>query len=223
LYTDDSTTLAKVPAAKAWLQNFRRKNSCNEVKGGKHPWWRLHRPRNPDIFASPKFIGITTSKRIELVYDAEDGLYVSDAMYVFQIRRGIDPYFVAAILQSKLFLALYLISNQGEGRVIPQVKAAKLYPLPVPKYHSTRDLHRKISDLSKGMMRLMASVNTKSQLDRSVIDRQAATLDQQIEEAVREAYQLSDEEEHLIGRYLSSLPDTKSKVRRSSSDALLPV
>ncbi len=76
LYTTRGTDLEEHPNARRWLQSYRHLNSCREVAEGKHPWWALHRPRDPSIFAAPKFIGLTTSKTIELIYDAARGVYV---------------------------------------------------------------------------------------------------------------------------------------------------
>lgn len=132
LYTTRETPIERYPNAQRWLNQWARRNTCREVTAGKHPAWALHRPRDPGIFKSPKFIGLTTSKTFEVVHDATDDLYVTDAMYVFRIRPGLDPRVVLGLIHSRLVLFLYRVTNQGEGRVIPQVKAAKLNEIPVP-------------------------------------------------------------------------------------------
>jgi hypothetical protein len=57
-----------------WLTKFTDEVTCKEVASGKHPWWALHRARDSEIFDSPKFIELTTTKRIELIFDEKDGL-----------------------------------------------------------------------------------------------------------------------------------------------------
>ena len=50
---------------------------------------------------------------------------------MFLLKPGYDP-LALAVLQSHLFLFLYRVSNLGESRVIPQVKAAKLQTFSEP-------------------------------------------------------------------------------------------
>ncbi len=165
----------------------------------KHPWWALHRPRDPQIFTSPKFIGLTTSKTIQLIYDASASLYVTDAMYVFHTTPEHDPLVVMAILQSKLFLYLYHTANQGESRVIPQVKASKLDSLPYPLYSSSHvDLGRLILH-SKDMFELHRQLaKAQTAYDRSALQRQIDATDQQINQLVYQLYGLTDEEIKLV-------------------------
>ena len=153
----------QVPGAITYLERFRHLNTCPEVDQGKHPWWSLHRARGETIFQSPKFVGLTTSKTIELVYDESQNLVVTDAMYVFKFRPEVDPYVALAILQSKAFLFFYRVANQGESRVIPQVKASKLSSLPFPlATRSGADLGdlRKLSLEMFRLSRKNASVKT---------------------------------------------------------------
>src|SRR5205823_8780495 len=79
IYTTRATSLEKFPNGAQYLSRFKHLNTCKEVVQNKHPWWALHRPRDPQIFASPKFIGLTTSKTIQLVYDENASVYVTDA------------------------------------------------------------------------------------------------------------------------------------------------
>lgn len=132
ILTTRETAIKKFPNTFNYLRTFKHLNSCPEVKKGTHPWWALHRPRSPKIFLSPKIIGLTTAKTIELVFDPDQSLYVTDAMYVFQPSKQFDPWVVIGLMQSKLFLFLYRVANQGESRIIPQVKASKLEGLPFP-------------------------------------------------------------------------------------------
>jgi type I restriction-modification system DNA methylase subunit len=149
IYTTRDTQIDRFPNVKKRLSAHRPDNSCREVAEERHPWWALHRPRDPEIFESPKFIGLTTSRTIELIYDLTDSVYVTDAMYVFKVKQGLDPFVVMAILQSEVFLFAYRVANQGESRIIPQVKASKLQTLPFPRLDSEASLVQKVSNLSR--------------------------------------------------------------------------
>ncbi len=205
IYTDDDTRINTFPNAKKYIlaerkkyrQKFPDREECIEVRTDKHPWWRLHRPRNPEIFASPKIIGLTTVKTIELVFDEGDNLVVTDAMYVFKTKPNISPWAVMAIMQSKVFLFLYRTANQGESRVIPQVKAAKLYelPFPIPSDVAVSPLEA----LAKQLTRLHDSLkNDISERDKSARSRESSSLERKIEDEVRKLYQLADADAKTI-------------------------
>lgn len=105
IYTSRETKIKQFPNVLEHLKKFRRLNTCPEVRAEKHPWWSLHRPRNPIIFASPKIIGLTTTKTIELIFDPNDSVYVTDAMYLFKAPVRLDPWVVMAVMQSKFFFS----------------------------------------------------------------------------------------------------------------------
>jgi hypothetical protein len=199
IYTTRTTPIDKFPNVFAYLQRFKKLNKCKEVVEGKHPWWALHRPRDPQIFASPKFIGLTTSKTIELIYDFDESAYVTDAMYVFRLLPEHDPWACLAILQSRLFLFCYRVANQGELRVIPQIKASKLHTLPYPAYEPSDPDLTKLAQLSKEMTRfnkLLAGAKTPD--DKIRLQRQIDTTDKQIDILVYELYELTEEEIKIV-------------------------
>ena len=205
IYTDDDTRINKFPNAKKYIlaerkkyrQKFPDREECIEVRTDKHPWWRLHRPRNSAIFASPKIIGLTTVKTIELVFDEGDNLVVTDAMYVFKTKPDVSPWAVMAIMQSKVFLFLYRTANQGESRVIPQVKAAKLYELPFPKASAIAS--SPLADLAKQLTTLNDSLNEDiSEKVKSARSRECASLQRKIEDEVKTLYRITDGDSKII-------------------------
>jgi hypothetical protein len=224
IYATRETDLKDFPKASAYIKRSRSLNTCKEVKQGKHPWWCLHRPREPQIFASPKFIGLTTKKTIELVYDETESLYVTDAMYVFSIKPGIDPWAALAILQSKLFLFLYRVSNQGESRVIPQVKAAKLGGLPFPNL-SGSPLGPTLSTLAKTMYSLEKQISTeKSEHARMELHRRIDSTDRQIDEAVYQLYGLTVADRDLVentGPLIADEGEEEEEVPVQSAETVL--
>jgi len=200
IYTQRDTPIRRFPRVLHHLERFRHLNTCKEVTQGKHPWWCLHRPRDPSIFRSPKFIGLTTTKTIELVFDASCGLYVTDAMYVFKIRPEFDPLVVMAILQSKPFLFFYRTANQGDSRVIPQVKASKLYFLPYPKYNREDSEPRELREDCLRMLELNKKKHSgklaPSELER--LERELGSTDAEIDELVYELYGITEDERKII-------------------------
>ncbi len=199
ILTSRATDIRNYPNILRHLEGFRHQNSCKEVRQGKHPWWALHRQRDRSIFASPKFIGLTTSKTIELIYDPQDSVVVTDAMYVFPSPPEWDPWAFMAILQSKLFLTLYRTANQGESRVIPQVKASKLGSLPFPSSAQRQPAIGKISDLSKRMFTLYRGLaRAKTEHTQTPLLRRIEANDREIDELVYRFYGLTEEEVEIL-------------------------
>jgi len=199
IYTGRTTPMKNYPHVLEHLQKFRHLNKCVEVKEGKHPWWSLHRPRDPQIFASPKVIGLTTSKTIHLAYDADTSLYVTDAMYVFSFLPQYEPLAYMAILQSKLFLFLYRVTNQGESRVIPQIKASKLQLLPCPVCDSSTRVSVRLRQCHEDMVTLnKRRIAAETNQDRSIYQRQIDALDREIDQLVYQLYGLSADDIAMV-------------------------
>lgn len=199
IYTKRDTTIKKFPCVAEYLEGFRHLNSCPEVKQGKHPWWALHRPRDPEIFASPKIIGLTTTKTIQLIFDPNQSIFVTDAMYVFRPPKNWDPWTLIAIMQSKLFLFLYRTANQGESRIIPQVKASKLETLPIPFCNSTDELSNRLNKFAAQMLDSKKHLRTaRTDSDINYYEHKCADIDRQIDALVYKLYDLTNEEIAII-------------------------
>jgi len=185
------------------MKAFRDRLTCKEILTGKHPWWSLHRSRNPEIFRSPKFIGVTTSRKIEVVYDKDEQLVVTDACYVFKVCGQYDYRFVLGLLHSALFAWCYRTANQGDGRVIPQVKAAKLSSLPIRTidFSNPTDTarHDRMVELVERMLDLNRQLaEAKEPQTKTVLQRQIETTDRQIDRLVYELYSLTEDEIKII-------------------------
>lgn len=202
IYTTRHSKIEDYPKIIDRMAAYRNRITCKEVSGGKHPWWSLHRPRKLSIFDSPKFIGVTTSRKIEVIPDLEENLVVTDACYVFTVRKYAHQ-FVLGVIHSNLFLWMYRVSNQGDGRVIPQVKAAKLGELPFRQLD-----FRNPEDVAKHS-RMVALVDTMLALHRQQaeetnpdtlrqIENQITATDRQIDRLVYDLYDLTEDEIALV-------------------------
>jgi transcriptional regulator of met regulon len=210
IYTTRDTHIDRFPKVARYLKRYRDQNTCREVSEDKHPWWSLHRPRDPSIFESPKFIGLTTSKSIEVIYDNNRSVFVTDAMYVFNILPEYDPYAFMAILHSKLLLFLYHVANQGESRVIPQIKASKLEPLPYPACEPSSPRLKRLRDLYQSMLALRKQLATTKGLDDRIrLQRQIDATDREIDRLVYDLYGLTEEEIRIVEETLAASKPTE--------------
>ena len=139
IYLTREDDIEEYPRLKSHLSGYRSRITCKEVQAGKHPWFALHRPRSAEIFKSPKFIGLTTTDRLIVSLDAVQSLYVMDNLYVFQTGEEIDinDMFILSLMNSCLLTFVYRYFAQETGRILPQVKAANLYLLPIRRINFT--------------------------------------------------------------------------------------
>ncbi len=195
VYTSRETVIRKYPNALRFLEEHKHLNSCREVEDGKHPWWSLHRPRDPQIFQSPKFIGLTTTKPIEIIYDEKDSLFVTDSMYVFSPKSGLCPWAFMAVMQSAMFQFLYRLANQGESRVIPQIKASKLDTIPFPTLELNNHKVKELARLCKAMLAAKPQLTVaQSDKDKDFYENKCTALDREIDRRVYELYGLTADE-----------------------------
>jgi hypothetical protein len=117
-------------------------------------------------------------------------------MYVFAPKEDVDPKCLLAVMQSKVFDFLYRVANTGESRVIPQVKATKLLPLPVPEFGRTCTTLVKRVDSITGLYQVLAGA--KSEAQKAVIQRQIDHTDAEIDRLVYALYGLTKDEIAIV-------------------------
>jgi len=195
IYLTSKDDINDFPNAKAHLLEFRKFISCREVAEGKHPWYSLHRPRNPEIFSPKKFIGLTTTKRICLVYD-DHGYYTTDALYVFKIKNDLNEKIILAVLQSNVFQFLYNTVIQGGQRVIPQVKAIYLNDLPFPNIGNNQNEIIKLIDQLLKLNEELKETKLQTQIDQ--IKFKIDYCENRINEIVYKLYGLTEEEIKIV-------------------------
>jgi type I restriction-modification system DNA methylase subunit len=205
LYLTRKDDINKYPNAKAHLSRYRNQITCREVAEGRHPWFALHRPRDPSIFEAPKFIGLTTTRQICVALDEEFGYYATDALYLFRIKPSlpIQECFVLGVLHSTCFQFLYQVASQREQRVIPQVKAAKLYGLPFPFVDTSDSTARTRHDRMVALVERMLALHKKLDAasipgEKALYQRQIEATDRQIDALVYELYGLTEEEIAIV-------------------------
>lgn len=195
LYLTSKDNIDLYPNAKAHLSEFKKFITCREVAEGKHPWYALHRPRNPEIFSAKKFIGLTTTKKLCLVYD-DEGYYTTDALYVFKAKAGINEKAILAILHSKVFQFLYDTAIQGGQRVIPQVKAVFLNALPFPNIEKSQTEIIKLVDQLLQLNEEKANTKLQSEIKR--IERYIDFCEDQINIKVYKLFGLEKAEIDIV-------------------------
>lgn len=155
IYTTRDTSEHLIPNISAWVRRHAAKITCKEVAQGKHPIYALHRPRDVEIFERKvKLLGVITADRPKVAVDTEQ-LYALDGVYLLAPREGIDPYYLAGILNSSVMSRIYRVLSQEEGRVMAQVKPTTIAGLPVISPESEDEVSNliasRVSDLTRKM------------------------------------------------------------------------
>ena len=134
-----------------------------------------------------------------MVFDESQSIFVTDAMYVFQAKAGLCPWAFMAVMQSRLFLFLYRLSNQGESRVIPQIKASQLDTIPFPMLKSELPKVKELSSICKTLLTAKQQLSAShSDRDKDFYGNKCSALDTQIDALVYELYGLTEDEIKIV-------------------------
>ncbi len=107
------------------------------------------------------------------------------------------------VLHSSCFQLLYHISSQREQRVIPQVKAAKLYRLPFPLVDTSDPTARAQHDNMVALVERMLALHKKLAAatipaDKELYQRRIDATDEEIDALAYELYRLTEEEIGIV-------------------------
>jgi hypothetical protein len=131
IYTRATDNFRDLRNIRAYIDQFRGEITCKEVEQNKHPLYSLHRPRDERIFLKDeKILGVITEDEIVVALDTNQ-TFATDGLYLFGVRKEINPKYLMAILNSRLFVFVYRLLALEKGRVLAQVKPTTLCELPI--------------------------------------------------------------------------------------------
>ena len=203
IYTSRNDNFQKLPNICRFIDQFKDKITCKEVKERKHQLYALHRAREEEIFLKKtKMLGVITGDRITLAIDNEQ-TFVTDGLYLFGVHDECNPFWLMGILNSKLFTFVYRLLALETGRVLAQVKPTVLNQLPIRVIdHANKagqTAHDKLVALVEKMLTLHQQLAAaKTPQDATLLQRQIDATDRQIDQLVYQLYGLTDEEIALV-------------------------
>lgn len=129
--------------------------------------------------------------------------FASDGLYFFGVKKGIDPYFITSVLNSKLFVFIYRPLSLEKGRTLAQVKPTLLNDLPI--ITQDKNLQNMISLKAKLMLEKKDQFrNTKTPQELTILQLKIEATDKQIDQLVYQLYGLTDEEIKIVEETTSS-------------------
>jgi type I restriction-modification system DNA methylase subunit len=203
IYTSDDDDFSVLPKIKRYIDKFRSKITCKEVKQKKHSRYALHRARDPRIFTKPeKIVGVITEDEIIVAIDRTQ-IFVTDGCYVFGVHEDVNIHYIMALLNSTLFIFLYRLLALEEGRVLAQVKPTLVEDMPIrtidPQAQSDVAAHDRLATLSAELETLWMSYHeSNSEHERRTLQRQIDHDRTEINSIVFELYGLSANDINLV-------------------------
>ena len=149
---------------------------------------------------APKILIRQTADKIIATVDYR-GVWFGRSIIAILLRPGSAykaEYFLG-VFNSKYFKYLYDGLTQEAGRVFAQVKLAKVKQLPIRlidfSSHSDEEAHDQMVSLAKKMIALQPQLaSAKTPHDATLLERQLAATENQIDQLVYQLYGLTDEE-----------------------------
>lgn len=203
IYTTRKDNFRQLPNIRAYIDQFKSKITCKEVKQNKHPLYSLHRPRKEHIFLkAKKLLGVITGDKIVVALD-EAQTFATDGLYLFGVGEWVNLYYLMGILNSKLFVFAYRLLALEKGRVLAQVKPTILSQLPIRtiNFDDPTDVahHDKMVILVKRMLELNRNLDAASiPADKILYQRQIEAIDRQIDALVYDLYRLTENEIKIV-------------------------
>ncbi len=203
IYTTRNDDFRKLPHICSYIDQFKDRITCKEVKQQKHPLYSLHRPRNEHIFLKKeKALGVITGDRIIVSVDTS-GTYATDGLYIFNTLENVNLKYVLGILNSKLFVFIYRLLTQEKGRILAQVKPTILSQLPIRTidFDDRADAarHERMVALVQRMLDLHKRLAAASlPQDKELLQRRIDATDRQIDALVYELYGLTGDEIAIV-------------------------
>jgi hypothetical protein len=200
IYTCRNDDFEKLPNICKYIDRFKDKITCKEVKQNKHSLYSLHRPREENIFLkSSKILGVITGDRIIATLD-NNRIFATDGLYLFGVKEFISEKYILGLLNSRLFVFLYRLLALEEGRVLAQVKPTILNSLPIYKINENiqQDVHNynEIIRLVDQLLFIYPQRNSEqTPPSRKMLKNQIDAMEKQIDQLVYQLYGITDPQE----------------------------
>lgn len=138
----------KYPNAKKYLLDYKEDL---EKRNTDAPYFALHRERIPELFYPNKIIMRQTGDKIIAMFDTS-AFYCLDSILCIVLKDNINPLFILALLNSKLFEYIYNSIAQEKGRNFAQVKPNNIKKMPI--INTTNEEQQSLAQKAEQMIEL---------------------------------------------------------------------
>ena len=205
IYLTRDSNLNDCPCVRRHLEPFKAKlEKKREVQMGRQPWYALHWPRVEANFERPEKLlvqairNLSLARRVVVTLDRER-LYADHTLNVlYTVDDLVDIRAVLAVLNSTLVNWYF-----RKKHIDINIKGVYLTAVPLPRAltdssHASTAAPR-LAELADSLLSLRTQgVQVRTAEDASRLQRQAETVDRQIDRVIYELYGLSDDEIALV-------------------------
>ena len=202
IYTKRDTDFKAIPNICGFINQYKSKITCKEVKEGKHSLYALHRAREERIFTKPeKLIGVITEDEIIVSIDSNK-TFATDGLYLFG-TKNIGTKYLMGILNSKLFIFLYRLTTMESGRALAQVKPTVLTEMPIrfidEKNRVDKSLQEEIIKNVNSLLKLYPEISeSRLQTKTEQLEKKVEHHISKIDDAVYKLYNLTEDEIKIV-------------------------
>jgi hypothetical protein len=166
----------------------------------------LAAPRSPDLFISPKILMRRTSDKLFSCLEEENAIAVNSCHIIkfVETNTHLSYCYLLGLLNSTLLQKIFELQNpQMVGKVFAEIKVVYVERLPIRgiDFDDKKDLaaHDDIVKLVEKMLALHQQLAaSKTPQDTTLLQRQIAATDKQIDQLVYALYGLTEEEIALV-------------------------
>lgn len=187
IYTKKSDDPNRISNIISYLESFKDKITCKEVKEGKHPFWALHRSRESNIFVKEsKILGVITGDRIITSLDYSK-IFPTDGLYLLSSNGYFTNEFISGVLNSNLLTFFYRLLSMEENRTLAQIKPTILQELPF----DFKNNHLIIGNIEASVTQILTAKKQNPAADTSALEKE-------IDQLVYQLYGLTEEEIKIV-------------------------
>lgn len=202
IYTNRKTDFGSIPNICSFINQFKSKITCREVRDNKHSIYSLHRAREERLFTkSEKLVGVITEDELIVACDSKE-TFVTDGLYLFGVKN-INSKFLMGLLNSKLFVFLYRSTTMESGRALAQVKTTIVAEMPIRVIDEKNKTHIAIEETVvknvESLIKIYSEITqSKLQSTTELLQSKAQYCLSKIDELVYKLYDLTEEEIKII-------------------------
>ena len=166
----------------------------------KYGRWLMY-PSDEALMLQPKILLRQTSHILRAYYDG-DGYYCQNSLFIIHSAE-IHLKFLLGLLNSKVLNFVYRLRNPQSGKVFAEIKPSVIKQLPIYRVNrgnkTDKARHDRMVRLVDRMLQLHKKLAVaKTEHGKTVLQRQIAATDRQIDRLVYDLYRLTEEEIKIV-------------------------
>lgn len=203
LYVEDVEGFNELPSIikdHLLLNKKTLQNRADKIRRKTAVWWNYTFAMHREYYHLNKIWCSYRSKNNEFVYDdTSDYIGLTNTTVIFDTNESINLKYILALLNSKLLNFRYKSIGKQTGSGVYEYFENGIGKLPIIIQNKDSEVSHKLVSLVDQMLTVQKKLHeAKTEHDKEVFQRQADTLDAQIDRIVYDLYGLTEEEIKIV-------------------------